>query len=380
MKRILPVLLCLCLLLCACQSEPEQPATDATTVPTAEPTTTPTTEATEEATVPTTEATEETVPPTTEVVVLYRHPITGEPLDAPLTVRPVAVVTNNISAAQPMMGIGSADIIFEHMAEGGGSITRVLAVYTDLENAGTLGSIRSARTYLLDLARVFDAPMAHCGYSSYARKNIKQTNFPSYDQFSYPDYYYRDSDRLDSGYSSEHTMMIQGSDLLKGLQESGFSLEAPADAYYGMQFEENVDLNGESAVEISFRFYSSTGKRTTLSYDAVEGVYYATQKWTSKQCIITDGNTGDPVPFKNVLILSVKVRHADDGKHMLTTMTGEGDGYFACNGKYVPIKWYRESVDDPFTYTFEDGTPVTFDVGKTYVAMLPTKSPAVSFE
>ena len=346
MKRFLPVLLCLCLLLCACQSEPEQPA-ETTTAPTAG--STPETTGTTEETSPpvTTEATEETTPATTAPVVLYRHPITGEPLDAPLTVRPVAVVTNNIGAAQPLMGVGSADILFEHIAEGGGSITRMLAVYTDLENAGTLGSIRSARTYLLDLARIFNAPLAHCGTSTYASKDIRQTKFPSYDQFSYPDYYYRDQERLDSGYSSEHTMMIQGSDLLKGLQESGFDLEAPADADYGMQFAENVALNGESAVEISFRFYSDMGKRTTMAYDAVDGVYYGTQKWTNKQCVITDGNTGDPVPFKNVLILSVKVRYAEDGTHMLTTMTGEGSGYFACNGKYVPIKWYRESTSPP---------------------------------
>ena len=373
MRRLIPILLCLCLLLCACSSEPEQPATETTAAPTTE------------ATVPTTEetvppTTEETVPPTTEAVVLYRHPLTGEPLTEPFTTRPVGVVTNNIGAAQPLMGVGSADMLFEHIAEGGGSITRYLAIYTDLENAGVVGSIRSARTYLVDLARNFNAPIVHCGASRYAQTDINKTKYASYNQFYYPEYFYRDQERLDAGYSSEHTMMIAGADLRKGLEESGFDMQAAADAYYGFQFSDDVQLDGESAQEITFRFFSESGKQTVMSYDANEGVYYGTQKWYKKQTEIADGNTGKAVPFKNVLILSVNVRYAEDGKHMKTNMTGEGTGYFACNGKYVPIKWYRASTAEPFTYTFEDGSPVTFGVGKTYVAMHPTKSPAASFE
>ena len=328
------------------------------------------------------EATEATETPTTatEAPVLYRHPLTGQQLSEPLTTKPVAVVTNNTASAQPILGIASADILFEHVAEGGGSITRLLAIYTDLENAGTLGPIRSARTYLLDLARAFQAPIVHCGGSSYGNKDIQQTGYPSFNQFVYPDYFYRDQNRLDLGCSSEHTLMTEGPDLLQGLQDKGFHMTAAPNANYGMEFGEDIVLDGAAANTIQFRFFSQSGKITTMAYDAGDGVYYGTQQWGSQSSLIADGNIGAVIPFQNVLILSVDVRYAEDGVHVLTTMTGEGTGYFACGGRYLPIKWYRETTADPFTYTYADGTPVVFGVGKTYVAMLPTRSPAVIFE
>jgi hypothetical protein len=55
-------------------------------------------------------------------------------------------------------------------------------------------------------------------------------------------------------------------------------------------------------------------------------------------------------------------------------LEGKGTGYYACNGQVIPIKWSRESVYDPFTYTLKDGTPLTFGVGKTYIAIIPTNA------
>jgi hypothetical protein len=51
-------------------------------------------------------------------------------------------------------------------------------------------------------------------------------------------------------------------------------------------------------------------------------------------------------------------------------MVGSGEGYFATAGKIVTIKWVRENIEDPFTYTYADGTPVTLNVGKTYVGII----------
>ena len=385
MKHLLLLLLCMSLLLCACQADPQPTAPSAvpTTVPTTVPDTTPSLPETTPTTVPTvpeTEAPEETTVPPTEAPVLYTHPLTGLPMEAPLAVRPAAVVINNTTAAQPLMGVGSADIVFEHIAEGGGTVTRLLAVFTDLENAGTVGSIRSARTYLLDLARMFNAPIAHCGYSGYAETYIRTTRYPSFNEFTYGQYYYRDQKRLDAGYSREHTLMIEGPDLLRGLLEQGFDMTPEPERNYGLEFAETVDLDGAPANRITMRFFSEYGKSTTMTYDAETGVYYGSQQWNKVQKDFLDGNTGEAVPFKNVLLLNVMIRWAEDAYHVFTDMTGEGTGYYACNGKYVPIKWYRETADDPFTYTYEDGTPLYLAPGKTYVGMLHKNGPAIIVE
>lgn len=385
MKRTLSLLLCLCALLCACQSQPETPTEAPTAAPTQAPTQAPT-EAPTEATVPTTEATlppettEAATVPTTEPPVLYTHPLTGLPLEEPMTTRPVAVVINNLSAAQPLMGIGFADVVFEHIAEGGGTVTRLLAIFTDLEGEYSIGSIRSARTYLIDLARTFHAPLVHCGYSSYAEANLLQTKYPSFNEFFYGEYFYRDQNRLNDGYPREHTLVIDAKGLHLGLREKNFNMTVDPDIYYGMDFAEHVDLDGETANSIRIRFFSDFGKITTMNYDATQGMYYGTQQWNSIEKSMIDGNTGTAVPFKNVLILNVATWFAEDRYHVFTEMTGEGTGYYACNGEYVPIKWYRGDVSEPFTYTFVDGSPLYLEPGRTYIAMQYTGGPEVIFE
>lgn len=376
MKRIFAAFLCLCLFLTACGSKPEQ--TDPSTTPSAsdpttEATTLPTTEATTEAT------TEPTTVPTTEAPVMYRHPLTGQWLEEPMTTRPVAIVTNNYKAAQPVLGISHADIVFESITESVGEATRMLAIYTDLIFPDQLGTIRSARTYFVSLARVFNAPLVHHGGSSYALSDISSLKYP---HFEVPEsvYGYRDQARKSSGYSSEHTLVTEGNMLLEGLKKNNIDLTAPADAYYGFDFADDVDLDGETANTITVQFYSTSGKYTTMNYDKNEGVYYGTQKWANKQTSIADGNSGDLVPFKNILILNANTRSIAGVSNRYIDLTGEGTGYFACNGEYVPIQWSRENGSDPFTLTTEDGNPITFGVGKTYVIVRPTRSPDAIFE
>ena len=377
MKKTISVLLCLCLFLTACAKQPEQtePSTTAATAePTTEVTTVPTTEATTEAT------TEPTTVPTTEPPVLYRHPLTGEPLEAPLTTRPVAISSNNYKAAQPVLGISHADIIYEHITEGFGSETRMLAVYTDLGFDDQLGSVRSARTYSVSLAASLNAIFVHCGGSTMGLDKLSSMKYPSFDEYYNGSYFYRDSARKAAGYSSEHTLVTEGNKLIKGLGTKKWDLTIPEDAYYGFDFSDEADLNGSAAENVTIQYYNKSGKYTMMDYDKTDGMYYGTQKWSKKQTAIADGNTGDLVPFKNVLILKTKITGAGDGSHIYMDLTGNGDGFLARDGEYVAIKWKRKSDTDPFTFTLTDGTPVTFGVGKTYVSVLPTTSPDVIFK
>lgn len=361
MKRLIPVLLCICLLLVGCKEK----APDATT--------------TGETTEPTTEVTTvETTVETTPASLDYTHPLTGEPIAKPLTTRPTAVIINNISAAQPLHGIGEADFLFEHVAEGGGGITRMLALFTDLGATSKVGSIRSARTYMIELARAFDAPLVHCGGSEFAYDEFKTSKWDHLDEIYTGKYFFRDKDRKAAGYSSEHTLFADGKKLLQGLEDKGFDMVNEEGTDYGFQFAEDIKLGGKDAKEISIRFYSKSGKRTILTYNETDGMYYGTQKWSSKTTTIADANTKKDVPFRNVLILNAKT--TTNGYRMFSELTGKGTGQFACNGEYVAINWSRKDTKSPFVFTLEDGTPITLGIGKTYVAIRPNQSPAVDFK
>ena len=205
-------------------------------------------------------------------------------------------------------------------------------------------------------------------------------NYPSFDQFYNGDYFYRDASRKAAGYASEHTLVTEGKMLQKGLETKSWALTALEDTSYGFTFSDEADLNGAAAQTVTIQYYNKNGKYTVMTYDKNDGMYYGVQSWYKKQGAVADGNTGDQVPFKNVLVLKTKVTHDADGSHVYMDLTGEGNGFLARDGQYVAIKWSRATENDPFTFTLEDGSPVTFGVGKTFVSVLPIRSPEVIFE
>lgn len=353
MKKLIPLLLALCLLLGACGKPGYE------TMPLDD------TEA------PTDVTTEPSTVPETTAGAAYHHPLTGEALDAPMTNRPVAVVINNIVDAQPLHGIGDADVLFETTAEGGGSITRCLAVFTDLADVEKIGSVRSARTYFTSMARSFDAPLIHCGGSEYALSELKSNGQPHIDaRYFGSDTFYRDAERKAKGYAIEHTLFTKGQSLLNILEKKNIATTVPEGTDYGWTFAEDATPDGETANKLSFRF-SNGGKYTIMEYDTTAGCYHGTQKWGSKSLPFADANSGKPVDFENVIILYTKITSDSNGYRVFAKLDGTGDGYYAANGKMIPIKWSRaDDKNAPFRFLNTDGTPITLSVGKTYIGIL----------
>ncbi len=361
MKRLLPLILIFCLLLAACGKEPP-----VETLPTEEPTTAETQPAqteppTEEVTVP------EQMEEATIAVIRYRHPLNGMPLEEPWTTRPCAVGINNSSAAQPLCGVGSSDFLFELRVEGG--ITRFVAVFSDLTGLEHIGAVRSARPHLVEVAESFDAIYIHHGTNKLTRdlKIAYGTDYVDANSNG-GSAFYRDQNRLNQGYALEHTSFADGEDLLKQIDALGISRERAEGVDYGYQYSDLPSTgSGEAVSEISLNFNS---KKTGIAYDEASGLYTFDQYGST----VADGNTGDLVTFRNVIILQTAcfLTPTPDGDVSNATMQGEGKGYFACDGKLVPILWSRAETDTPFVFTHEDGTPITFGVGNTYVGVVPT--------
>ncbi len=357
MKRLFALLLAVLMLLCACGGESAE-------------TTGNTEESTTESTSSNT-ATEDTTPEPPQQEVLYRHPLTGEPLDAPYTGRPTAVVINNIKACMPQSGLLGADMIYEVETEGG--ITRLLALYTELEKVEKIGPVRSARTYFSNIATSYDVPLVHCGGSRSAlAKKYDDVNvlakWEHIDQAYNGKYFFRDKDRKKQGYATEHTLFTTGEDLLAVVAKKGYDKTYENGTNYGLQFADKVNLNGETANSIVVDFRGS--KTTTMTYDAKLGLYKASQYKKDHIDDITD----ETVTYRNVLVLRAEQWLKSDGKYNRSyyDLIGEGEGYFACDGQIVPIKWTRKSVTDQFSYTLSDGTPITLGVGRSYIGVIHT--------
>lgn len=362
MKRLAALILVLCLLLCACGKSAEAPA------PTEAPTEAVTEAPTEAPTEPEPTEPEPTEPEPTEPPVIYRHPLTGEVVDQPWTTRPVICTINNYPVATPQYAISQADIFYEIETEG--SVTRGLAFFTDLSGVGAIGSTRSARTYLNSICYSYSGVFAHVGASDFARYGAydmagnKLPNYEHIDWGFHPSYTYRDQDRLNAGYAWEHCLFTNGENLQQALADLGFDMEVEEGIDYGLTFAEEPEISGEPATNLVVTFPGL--KTTTFELNQETGLYEAYQfdgPWI-------DAGNGDAIlSFRNLIVM-IADRYRPNGVHSFYEIIGTGEGYFACDGQIVKIQWHRETVDDPYSFTLEDGTPITLGVGHSYYGVI----------
>ena len=160
----------LALALCGCGAEPV-PTEPPTQAPTAAPTEAPTASPTEMPTEPPTEAPTEPLP---------TNPLTGETVAEPVTGRFFCVAINNVEPALPHSGVVNADLFFEMFVND--YATRGLAVYSDIENAGAIGSIRSLRYKFTVIAQGYDAIVVHAGGSDTVMGDLRASGMPNVDR------------------------------------------------------------------------------------------------------------------------------------------------------------------------------------------------------
>ena len=345
MKRFLTLILALCLILCACGAGEPAPTTEA---PTEEPTEAP-----------------------TEGPVVYRNPLTGEEIASPIETRIFSFAVGNTHDAMPQYGLSKADIVWEIYANG--YVTRLVAMFADVDSVESVGSIRSQRYPFTDLAQSYDAIACSAGGSSavmsdVSRSGIDYLNVDTEDQTSYS---YRDKDRIRSGYAEYHSLFAIGSGVKEYAVKKGIDITQDPSKTYGLNFAEEVNLNGDGAEKVTATFrLGGSSKTTTMIYNSEIGEYNFNQHGAQ----MTDGYyKGEAVTFKNVFLLRVSTSTDNDGYH-ISKIIGSGEGYFACNGQIVAIKWHRESDDVPFTFTLADGTPLVQGIGSSYIGFLPEKS------
>ncbi|WP_170006346.1 DUF3048 domain-containing protein [Bacillus fonticola] len=301
----------------------------------------------------------------------FIFPFTGKGTEeeAPTLQKPVVVTVNNHPAARPQTGLTEADIVMEILAEG--DITRFLAFYQS-EIPEKIGPVRSARDYFVNIARGYDSFFISHGYSPAAKELLDAGVVPNLNGIQYDGILFqRSSDRI-----APHNSYITWDNILKGAEQNGYELEGKVTPFAFLDETEEESIKGNEASEVMVSYFNSPSFASQFQYDATIEKY--TRSSGGEPTV--DYETNEPVEIDNVLILETSHTVIDNVGRRKIDFTSGGNAYLLQKGKMQEVQW--ANVDGQIL-PVQDGQPVPFVRGKTWISVIPTNpglDGAVSFD
>ena len=367
MKRLFAWMLVLSLILCGCGGSAEE-TTEASETAESTEIVIDTPAVTEGYIAPTEESTEATEPPVAANPEMI-NPLTGQELAQPSNARPFAIMLNNHKAALPHHGVSQADVVYETLVEGG--MTRYMALFLDPASVSDIGSVRSCRPPFVGFVQAYDAIYSSASGDQSVLSMITGQGVDYINALSYEgSYFYRNQNRLNRGIAWEHTLFVKGEDFYQLALDREMRTTRKDGQSYGFSFDDTVTYEGDSAHTLKI-YFQKNGKTTTCTYDQELGGYTLYQNGLD----YVDGNTDEKVVFRNVLVLEAESYIMSNGVHVYMENEGEGPGYYARDGKVIPITWSRAGEDAPYSYKTADGQELKLGVGTTYIAVITDGAP-----
>ena len=311
-----------------------------------------------------------------------RNPLTGDIVEdfTMLQRRPILCKISNSPPewVRPQSGLNSADIIFEHYAEG--VITRFSALFYG-STPEKVGPIRSARLIDLELPLMYDAGLCFSGGSTGQGPNrgvgqlVYDTSFANrVMRTDWPGYY-----RTGENKPFEHTFYNELSVAWDHLDQIGLN-QAP-EYVTNMTFGSEVPPISAPASYIRIRYGNGKGTFVEWNYDEASGQYLRTADGTP----VIDANDGEQVSVSNVII--IKAPHIineniceTQGETRCLAFSTElqiwGSGFASVfrDGRQINGSWQREDrYANGMMFTFYDdaGNVIPLQIGQTWIQFVP---------
>jgi hypothetical protein len=296
------------------------------------------------------------------------NPFTGETVDDPerLQRRPIAVKISNNARVRPQRGLANADIIFEHLTEGG--ITRFTAVFYSNEG-NRVGSIRSGRLIDLEIPLMFDAAFAYSGSSHQIKMMISVSNF--FDRVVSPDFghsgFYRDYSASSSG-RLEDTMFTDTRVIRQALQDRG--QDSTPILQNAMKFQSEAPGGGIPVKSVEIRYLATSA---FWSYDPGTGKFL---RW-SDGIRHLDANTNQQLAFDNIIIVQAEhinteiIEDSGGSPSIQVKLWGEGPVTIFRNGLQYDGIWRREQPGHMLTFYKNNGDSLYLTPGKSFFQIVP---------
>ncbi len=294
------------------------------------------------------------------------NPLTGEgnlSADA-MGKRPIAVVVNNAPPARPQWGLCTPDIVIEGLVEAG--ITRMLWLYSDVNEIPKVGSVRSARHDFIEIAEGFDSVFVHWGGSEYAYSAIKNRNIKTIDGISLGKYFARDSSRK---VSKEHTGYTTGQNIKQAIADQSIRSDIQASYATPFKFNSNTATYASGSCN-SIKLSFSKGYNHTFNYNSSDKLYY--NNLNANKMVDADGKQ---MAITNVIILYFPSYTVLNSAGSIDMNLSGGKGVIASNGSYENISWEKGNTPSSMIKLYaQNGSELKLNVGKSYIALVPANN------
>ena len=297
-------------------------------------------------------------------------------IDINSNTRPYAIAVNNTAVAVKVQeGLNKAYLVYEIPTEG--NTSRLLALYKDIDEKLTVGTIRSARHNFVDFALESDAILCCFGWSHYAEDDMKAGSI-DYIQGLYGGPYWRNNPE---NLASEHTAYTSIEKLDSTVKSK--KMRTTSDKTILLNYDtEDVDLSKAENVKKADTVvipYGSSSYKSSFKYDEKTKMY--TRYQAGDKCV--DYKTKETITTKNIIVQRLDYKMCDDNYYWDLDTIGSGEGYYITNGYAVPIKWSKSSRSSKTKYTYKAGTiidgqdvggkEISVSDGRTWIEVQTTK-------
>ena len=271
--------------------------------------------------------------------------------------RALAVVIDNAPQARPQSGLDQAEVVIEVPVEGG--LTRFLAIMTG-DEIETVGPIRSARPYLIDIANEYSAILVHAGGSPEALDMLDKTKAEHLDELfggtQIGAAFWRVSDRL-----KPHNLYASLDSLRRTIKSLKYKLSnAPVER---ATLAPDVAVGGEEVDNITI-YYPNHDSEVCYVYNKEELTFARFMAGSPHET-----TKGQQIKTPNIIIQFVPHRFLDGDGRLQLILHGEGKALIFREGKVVTGLWQK--TPGQFTkYTDRYGKTIPLLQGPTWIEIV----------
>ena len=287
-------------------------------------------------------------------------PLTG--LVAPdvqaIMLRPLSIKIENSAVSRPQTGLGSADVVYESVAEGG--ITRFNTIFQS-QMPKTVGPVRSARLSDIWVVPQYHALFVFSGASRQVTNALKSAQLPNLSEdagVSAP--YSRSSAR-----SAPHNLYVNTKKAYAEAAKRGMAVTGDVPR---LQFSPRVAAQAATITVVSIPF--SDANKVSWTYKPSAEKYLRVNDGQKA----VDAANNKQIAASNVVVMWARYTAASRDKVGSTTydinLGGTGRVSVFRSGKRFDGTWTADNTSPP-KFAAADGTPIKLAPGNTWFQVVP---------